>query len=116
MTAALGVEVVAKPWGRELIYARHRRYVGKIIVVERGHRLSLQFHERKHETIYCLRGRFRLRLGRRSILMRPGMAQAIAPGTIHRFEARYGRATILEVSTPELDDVVRLQDDYGRQR
>ncbi|MBI4371804.1 MAG: cupin domain-containing protein [Elusimicrobia bacterium] len=106
--------VVAKPWGRELIFARAPRYAGKLLVIEKGRRLSLQLHRRKHETIYVLRGRLAIRLGTRRVVAGPGRAFAIPPGTVHRFEAPRGRVTLVEVSTPELDDVVRLQDDYGR--
>lgn len=106
--------LVKKPWGREVIFAKHARYVGKIITIERGHRLSLQYHRKKHETVYVLEGRLRLTLGRGARTLGPGSAFAVAPGKRHRFEARSSRVTLVEVSTPELDDVVRLQDDYGR--
>ncbi len=106
--------LVKKPWGREVIFARHARYVGKLITIERGHRLSLQYHRKKHETVYVLEGRLRLTLGRGTRTLGPGTAFAVAPRQTHRFEARTGRVTLIEVSTPELDDVVRLQDDYGR--
>ncbi|MBI4678332.1 MAG: cupin domain-containing protein [Elusimicrobia bacterium] len=108
------VSVIKKPWGREILYARHPRYAGKVIVVNGGHRLSLQYHVEKHETIFVLDGRLVLRLGERSRVLKAGMAAAIPPRTVHRFEARFGRVTVLEASTPELDDVVRLEDDYGR--
>ena len=107
-------KLIKKPWGRELLFARHPRYVGKIIVIEKGHRLSLQYHRRKHETVYVLEGRLRLTLGRGTRTLGPGAAFAVSPRQIHRFEARSGRVTLVEVSTPELGDVVRLQDDYGR--
>ncbi len=110
----MSVKTVKKPWGHELIFARHPRYVGKIIVIEKGHRLSLQYHRRKHETVYVLEGRLRLTLGRSARTLGPGGAFAVKPRTIHRFEARTSRVTLVEVSTPELKDVVRLQDDYGR--
>lgn len=106
--------VVRKPWGRELIFARNSRYAGKIITIEKGHRLSLQYHRRKHESVYVLDGRLRLTLGRSVRTLGPGATFAVAPGRRHRFEAPSGRVTLVEVSTPELGDVVRLQDDYGR--
>lgn len=108
------VLVVDKPWGRELLFARTRRYAGKLLIIEKGRRLSLQYHRRKHESLFVLRGKLTLRLGRAMRLARPGEAFVVPPGTVHRFEARHGRVTLVEVSTPELEDVVRLSDDYGR--
>ena len=108
-------EIIPKPWGHELWWARGKKYAGKLLVIEKGHRLSLQYHRGKHETIYALRGRWRLVLGRRRSVMRPGSVTVIPPRTVHRFEAPWGRATLIEVSTPEVWDVVRLQDDYKRQ-
>ncbi|MBI5882401.1 MAG: cupin domain-containing protein [Elusimicrobia bacterium] len=108
------VTVIRKPWGREILYALGPGYAGKIIVVEKGRRLSLQYHARKHETIYVLEGRLVLRLGRRERVLGPGKGAVIPPKTVHRFEARFGRVRVLEVSTPELKDVVRLEDDYHR--
>ena len=108
------IERVAKPWGHEMIFARAKKYVGKILVIEKGHRLSLQYHKFKHESLLVLRGRLSLRLGRKNKIIGPGVAFTIPPKTIHRFEAPKGRVTLIEVSTPELWDVVRLQDDYGR--
>ena len=108
------VLVVEKPWGRELIFARAPKYVGKIIVIKKGGRLSLQYHRRKHESVYVLSGKLALRLGRRTIVAGPGRTFTVTPGTVHRFSAPHGRVTLVEVSTPELDDVVRLADDYGR--
>ncbi len=106
---------VAKPWGHELIFARAPgKYAGKILVIEKGRRLSLQYHRRKHESLYVLKGRPTLRLGPRTRVAGPGTAFAVPAGTVHRFEARQGRVTLIEVSTAELGDVVRLQDDYGR--
>lgn len=105
---------VHKPWGHELWFAANRRYAGKIIVINKGHRLSLQFHKVKHETIYVLDGLLKLTLGRRTRLVKPGKAVEIKPRTIHRFAAPKGRVTLFEVSSPELQDIVRLADDYGR--
>lgn len=105
---------VAKPWGHETWWAQAPAYVGKLLVIEKGKRLSLQYHQKKHETIYVLRGRLKLRLGRRSVVLPPGSASPIPPRTVHRFEAPFGRVTLIEVSTPQVWDVVRLQDDYGR--
>lgn len=109
---------VEKPWGHEVWYAHTERYAGKILVVETGHRLSLQYHEEKDETSYLLTGRLRLWQGADadSLTEReigPGEAWRNTPGTVHTIEA-IETATVLEVSTPELHDVVRLDDQYGR--
>lgn len=111
-------ERVEKPWGYELIWSRTDKYVGKLIVVERGKRLSLQLHRKKEESIYVASGRMRLHLENDAgeIVTRemgPGDHAHIPVGRRHRFEA-VERVEILEVSTPELDDVVRFEDDYGR--
>ena len=108
------VKIVKKPWGRELWYAQAPKYVGKILTIEKGRRLSLQYHRFKHETIYILNGWLALELNGRRSLRKAGSAFTIAPKSIHRFSAPRGRVTLLEVSTPELADVVRLADDYGR--
>lgn len=106
--------VVRKPWGREVVFARNRRYAGKLLVIEKGHRLSLQYHKVKRETLYLLEGRMTLTLGRRRRVVGAGAVIDVPPGTVHRFEARHGRVRLVEVSTPELSDIVRLADDYGR--
>ncbi len=110
---------VDKPWGHELIWAHTDRYVGKILVIETGRRLSLQRHEIKDETILVLSGRLRLHLEDDDGVVRerelgPGEGQRVATGRIHRYEA-IERCELVEVSTPELDDVVRLEDDFGRE-
>ena len=106
---------IPKPWGHELLFAfAPKKYAGKLLVINKGRRLSLQYHRRKTESLYVLKGRLTLRLGKKTVTAAPGSAFAIAAGTVHRFEARHGRVTLIEVSTTELDDVVRLQDDYGR--
>lgn len=110
---------VHKPWGHEVWYAHTDRYAGKIIVVEPGHRLSLQYHESKDETSYLLEGRLRLWQGSSADSLQerevaPGEAWRNTTGLVHMIEA-IERATVLEVSTPELDDVVRLEDSYGRE-
>ena len=109
---------VDKPWGYEVVWAHTDRYVGKILHIEPGHCLSLQYHERKHESIYVLRGRmiFRYRdeagaLREREMIA--GEAQQVPTGMVHQFEA-LERTDVLEASTPHLDDVVRLEDRYGR--
>jgi mannose-6-phosphate isomerase len=108
---------VEKPWGYELIWARTDKYVGKILHIEEGTKLSLQYHRVKDETVYVQSGEMELVVEengrRRSIIMHPGDARHITPGTVHRMIAAK-TCDILEVSTTELDDVVRLEDDYGR--
>jgi mannose-6-phosphate isomerase len=110
---------VEKPWGHELIWAATDRYVGKILHIEPGHLLSLQYHEKKDETIFVLRGEiiFRVRAPgsdeTRELRMREGDAYHVTPRTVHQMEA-VTSADLLEASTSELDDVVRLQDRYGR--
>ncbi|HEX7092017.1 MAG TPA: cupin domain-containing protein [Longimicrobiales bacterium] len=109
---------VEKPWGHELIWANTDRYVGKILHVKAGHALSLQYHERKDETIHLLRGELRFWVGPSAeqleeVGLREGESYRITPGTVHRMEA-VTDVDILEASTPDLDDVVRLEDRYGR--
>ncbi len=113
-----GARRVEKPWGHELIWAHTERYVGKLIVIEAGKRLSLQKHLKKDESIYVVRGKLRLVLeddagALQEIDLGPGEHRRIAVGRIHRFIA-LERVELMEVSTPELDDVVRLEDDFGR--
>ena len=110
---------VDKPWGHELIWAHTDRYVGKILVIEAGRRLSLQRHLVKDESILVSSGRLRLALeddeGTVCIEeLGPGDHRHVPTGRIHRYEA-IERCTLVEVSTPELDDVVRLEDDFGRE-
>lgn len=110
---------VEKPWGHELIWAHTDRYVGKILVIEAGRRLSLQRHLVKDESIFVSSGRLRLSLeddeGKVVIEdLGPGAHRRVPTGRIHRYEA-IDRCTLIEVSTPELDDVVRLEDDFGRE-
>ena len=110
---------VDKPWGHELIWAHTDRYVGKVLVIETGRRLSLQRHEIKDETILVRSGRLRLFLEDDDGVVReselgPGEHRRVPTGRVHRYEA-VERCEIIEVSTPELDDVVRLEDDFGRE-
>lgn len=109
---------VAKPWGYEIVFAENDRYAGKILHLDAGHCLSLQYHERKDETIYVLTGEVLLSVqeeeGRMSeITLGPGGSYRIRPGVRHRMSAT-APAEMVEVSTPELGDVVRLEDAYGR--
>lgn len=108
---------INKPWGYELIWAKTEQYVGKILFIKSGEQLSLQYHNKKDETIYILDGRLDLEIkknGRRILnRMRKGDSYHIKPGVIHRMKA-INDCYVCEVSTPELDDVVRLEDKYGR--
>jgi mannose-6-phosphate isomerase len=110
---------VEKPWGYEIWYALTEHYAGKILHLDRGHRLSLQFHERKDESCYLLTGRVLLIKGPTADELTeqtigPGQTWRNRPGEVHTIEALED-SDVLEVSTPHLDDVVRIQDDYGRQ-
>lgn len=109
---------VAKPWGHELIWAKTDRYVGKILHVRAGEALSLQYHRVKDETIMVLAGRLKFEVfaeGEEPSVRElvPGEPFHVAPGLRHRMSA-IEDTDVLEVSTPELDDVVRLEDRYGR--
>ncbi len=120
MSGRTEVRRVPKPWGNETIWASNELYVGKILHITAGHSLSTQYHEVKDETIYLLRGELRYfvqvegtdRL--EDVLLQPGEAYRVTPGTIHYMEA-VSDCDVLEASTPHLDDIVRLQDRYGRE-
>ena len=110
---------VEKPWGHEQIWALTDRYCGKILVIEAGKRLSLQYHERKDEWVHVLSGRLRLFLdddaGQMVVReLGPGDGAHVPVGRRHRYEG-IERCEVLEVSTPELEDVVRIEDDFGRE-
>ena len=104
---------IKKPWGREVWFAETEKYVGKIIEIESGKRLSLQYHKVKDETIYVLEGKAKVTIDKNELILSPGEFLRIKPRQIHRIEAKK-YTKIIEVSTPETDDVVRLEDDYGR--
>jgi mannose-6-phosphate isomerase len=109
---------VEKPWGYELHWAKTARYVGKIIHINAGHALSLQYHNQKDETILVWSGKLLFEVQQDGELARhevgPGQRFHVTPGTVHRMTA-IEDCDVIEVSTPELDDVVRLEDRYGRQ-
>ena len=115
---AVDVKRVDKPWGYELVFAVTERYCGKVIFVQGGEQLSLQFHRSKDETIYVQSGRVEFQIcdpGKpvdREVVG-PGRSFHLQPGTVHRLRALED-TVVLEVSTPELDDIVRLEDRYGR--
>jgi mannose-6-phosphate isomerase-like protein (cupin superfamily) len=114
------VTIVPKPWGHEVIWAHTERYVGKILHIKAGHALSVQYHNRKDETVYLLSGEmiYWVKLDGddelRDMKLKMGDAFRITPGTVHYMEA-VTDCDVLEASTPELDDVVRLKDRYGRE-
>ena len=111
------MRIVDKPWGHEEIWAETSRYAGKFLVIKAGEKLSRQFHERKEETICVLDGVLLLELGHAPVEVRQlqrGESYHITPGTVHRFCAADADVRLVEVSTPELDDVVRLEDKYAR--
>jgi mannose-6-phosphate isomerase len=117
---AFDVRRVDKPWGHELIWALTEIYCGKLLFVKAGHSLSLQFHREKDESWLVQSGRCRIELGDTGDavlseeIVAAGAAFRFRPGTVHRITA-VEDTTILEVSTPHLDDVVRLEDRYGRE-
>jgi mannose-6-phosphate isomerase len=117
---AFDVTKVEKPWGHELIWALSETYCGKVLFVRAGAALSLQFHNVKDESWFVQSGRARLELGEvgqqvlNEEVVGPGAAFRYRPGTVHRVTA-IEDTTILEVSTPQLDDIVRLEDLYGRE-
>jgi mannose-6-phosphate isomerase len=111
---------VPKPWGHEVIWAKTDQYVGKLLHINAGHALSVQYHEVKDETVFLLSGQltYCVKLSGSDKLedvhLRAGDAFRIAPGTVHYMQA-VTDCDVLEVSTPHLDDVVRLKDRYGRE-
>lgn len=107
------METVDKPWGREIWWAVTDKYVGKILEVKRGHSLSLQYHREKLESMYFSKGEAELTVGDETRKVGEGFSVTIPPGTLHRITA-ITDVTIFEISTPHLQDVVRVQDEYGR--
>jgi mannose-6-phosphate isomerase-like protein (cupin superfamily) len=119
---------VEKPWGYEIVFAENERYAGKILHLDAGHALSLQYHERKDETLYVLKGEVTLLVETEAdaeadtdkdgklteVTLAAGDSYRIRPGVRHRMSAA-APCDLVEVSSPELDDVVRLEDRYGRQ-
>jgi mannose-6-phosphate isomerase len=109
---------VDKPWGHELIWAETPRYVGKLLHIQAGHRLSRQYHRVKEETLLIQSGEMELEVGPNEAIEKRRMVKGdvfhVKPGTIHRMIA-VTDVDVIEVPTPELDDVVRLEDAYGRE-
>lgn len=113
------VRRVEKPWGHELIWAHTEQYVGKVLFIKKGEALSLQYHEKKDETVFVFSGRMVFEVGdrdgpREELTLGPGDSYRVTPYTVHRMRA-VEDTQVFEASTPELDDVVRLEDKYGRQ-
>lgn len=112
------VQIKEKPWGKEIWFAHTDKYAGKILCISKGHRYSLQYHEHKEETQYIYKGIAKLTYGSdeehlEEKILNPGDKFDVTPYTIHRLEA-IEDCEVFEVSTPELYDVVKLSDDYGR--
>ena len=106
---------IDKPWGHEIIWAETGDYVGKILHINAGHRLSKQFHRVKEETVYVLKGTLYNYDEHDNIQkFTPGQSFHVNVGQVHRFGANESSVEIVEVSTPHLDDVVRIEDDYSR--
>jgi mannose-6-phosphate isomerase len=113
------IQIKLKPWGKEIWFAHTENYAGKILEIMKGHRYSLQFHEKKTETQYVFSGKIKLTYGKDSEnlmekILESGEKFHVPASTIHRIEA-IEDSKIFEVSTPELDDVIKLHDDYGRE-
>lgn len=111
--------IKSKPWGREIWFAWNKHYAGKILEIKKGQRLSLQLHKIKTETQYLLSGRVLLTFGSdlnnlQEKILTPGMVFHVKPKTLHRLQGLTRNSQIFEVSTPELNDVCKLADDYGR--
>ena len=118
MPGLLGRQVTQKPWGHEVLWALTEFYAAKILVIKDGHRLSMQHHEKKTETMLVIEGSVMIETDDGHVAMRmaygEGAVMHLEPGTKHRLEAYAGNVKIIEVSTTELNDVVRHDDDYGR--
>jgi len=113
------MRIVKKPWGHEEIWAETDVYVGKMLHISAGSRLSLQYHNKKTETIRVIQGHLLLTLqphgsDTETRVLQPGETFHVSPGTVHRFGAGEESVVLVEVSTTELDDVVRIEDDYVR--
>jgi mannose-6-phosphate isomerase-like protein (cupin superfamily) len=112
-----------KPWGEERVWANTENYAAKILIINPGHRLSFQYHNKKEETIYVESGILTITYEcihtgeKKTVEMSEGGSFHVPPGTKHRFSCSSESANpvrLFEVSTPELSDIVRIEDDYGR--
>jgi quercetin dioxygenase-like cupin family protein len=109
------MEKIDKPWGYELLWAKTDKYVGKLLFIKAGHRLSKQYHEQKEETVFVMKGvLYNYDADDNVTKHYSGDSLHIVPNQVHRFGAADNNVELIEVSTPELDDVVRLADDYSR--
>ena len=106
--------MINKPWGSEFLWAITKNYAAKIIEINKNSRLSLQKHLEKEETIFVLSGTLYLTIDSEEIKLKPGSYYHISPNTIHRFSAKDEPVSIMEVSTSQLNDIVRIEDDYNR--
>ena len=115
----MSIEVFEKPWGKEELLEHNEKYMFKRLTMHKGHRCSIQYHEKKRETVYVLSGRLKVYIGDKvenldTIILEPNDDLTLEPFKIHRMEA-IEDCVYLESSTPELEDVIRLKDDYNRQ-
>ena len=112
------LQIVKKPWGFENRWAITDKYLGKILHIDPGHKLSRQYHKEKDESIYVREGKLVLEIGHgteiEKFILNEGASWRIEPKTIHRFTAPSEGCVLIEVSTPEIEDVIRLEDDYNR--
>jgi len=107
-------KIIPKPWGRELWLVQTDKYAGKILEINKGTQLSLQYHEEKKESMFMLKGEMIMTNGKNETVMKEGDCVTIEPGQVHRLIAKTD-VRVIEVSTPELHDVVRMQDEYDRE-
>ena len=112
------IKIIEKPWGSEKIWAHTEKYVGKLIHINSGHRLSLQFHKQKEETIFVIDGKLTIETLNdekvHTFSIKKGECFHVYPTQVHRFCAYDEDVILVEVSTPEIEDVIRLEDDYNR--
>lgn len=106
--------VIEKPWGQEEIIETNQQYTVKRLLMKKGHQCSYQYHEKKVETVVVLKGTLTIINEQGELNLEPGEAVTIVPGEKHRMKAVNEDCYYLEASTSQLDDVIRLQDDYGR--
>lgn len=109
----IDIKVIDKPWGREILIAFEDEYTGKILEVTKGHRLSYQYHEQKKETMHVYEGEMKLVHDGGDVTLKAGDSVTLHPGDKHRIDA-ITDVKVIEVSTSHLEDVVRIEDDYGR--
>tara|TARA_B110000444_G_scaffold260835_1_gene309474 strand:+ start:1666 stop:2001 length:336 start_codon:yes stop_codon:yes gene_type:complete len=107
-------KIIEKPWGHEELIELNDKYCLKKLLMKNGKRCSLQYHEKKLETIYVLEGDLSIQLNKKVVVLKPGQSITIQVGEVHRMFAENGDSLYLESSTPELDDVIRIEDDFGR--